>query len=108
MTTPKLKYRKGDRVRVQTGRDKGKRGEILKVMPKEQRLIVQGVNMVKRHTKPSTTAQGGIIEKEAPIHVSNVTHLDPKDDKPTKVGFKFLEDGSKVRFARRSGEIIDR
>ena len=107
MTTPKLKYRKGDRVRVQTGRDKGKRGEILKVMPKE-RLIVQGVNMVKRHTKPSTTAQGGIIEKEAPIHVSNVTHLDPKDDKPTKVGFKFLEDGSKVRFARRSGEIIDR
>ena len=77
-------------------------------MPKEQRLIVQGVNMVKRHTKPSTTAQGGIIEKEAPIHVSNVTHLDPKDDKPTKVGFKFLEDGSKVRFARRSGEIIDR
>jgi len=78
------------------------------VMPKEQRLIVQGVNMVKRHTRPSTTAQGGIIEKEAPIHVSNVTHLDPKDDKPTKVGFKFLEDGSKVRFARRSGEIIDR
>lgn len=108
MTTPKFKFRKGDRVRVQTGRDKGKRGEILKVMPKDQRLIVQGVNMVKRHTRPSTTAQGGIIEKEAPIHVSNVAHLDPKDDKPTKVGFKFLEDGSKVRFARRSGEIIDR
>ncbi len=108
MTAVKIKDRKGDRVRVQTGRDKGKRGEILKVMPKDQRLIVQGVNLVKRHTKPSTTTQGGIIEKEAPIHVSNVAHLDPKDDKPTKVGFKFLEDGSKVRFARRSGEIIDR
>lgn len=108
MTSPKLKYRKGDRVLVRTGKDKGKRGEILKVMPKDQRLIVQGVNMVKRHTRPSQTAQGGIIEKESPIHVSNVAHLDPKDDKPTKVGFKFLEDGSKVRFARRSGEIIDR
>lgn len=108
MTTPKLKYRRGDRVLVQTGKDKGKRGEILKVLPKDQRLIVQGVNMIKRHTRPSQTAQGGIIEKEAPIHVSNVAHLDPKDDKPTKVGFKFLEDGSKVRFARRSGEIIDR
>lgn len=104
----KLKVRKGDRVEVVSGRDKGKRGEILKVLRKDNRVIVQGVNVVKRHTRPSATSQGGIDEKEAPIDVSNVAVLDPKDDRPTKVGFKFLEDGRKVRFARRSGEIIDR
>jgi large subunit ribosomal protein L24 len=104
----KLKVRKGDRVQVVTGKDKGKRGEILKVLRKENRVIVQGVNVVKRHTRPSTTEQGGIVEKEAPVDVSNVAMLDPKDDRPTKVGFKFLDDGRKVRFARRSGEIIDR
>ena len=77
-------------------------------LPKEQRVVVSGVNMIKRHTKPSRTEQGGIIEREAAIHVSNVALLDPKSDKPTKVGFQFLEDGRKVRFARASGETIDR
>ena len=104
----KLKIRKGDRVEVMTGKDKGKRGEVLKVMPKANRVIVNGVNVVKRHTRPSTTEQGGIIEKEAPVNISNVALLDPKDDTPTKVGYKFLDDGRKVRFARQSGEIIDR
>ena len=104
----KLKIRKGDRVEVMTGKDKGKRGEVLKVMPKANRVIVNGVNVVKRHTRPSTTEQGGIIEKEAPVNLSNVALLDPKDDTPTKVGYKFLDDGRKVRFARQSGEIIDR
>ena len=104
----KLKIRKGDRVEVTTGKDKGKRGEVLKVLPKANRVIVNGVNVVKRHTRPSTTEQGGIVEKEAPVNISNVALLDPKDDTPTKVGFKFLDDGRKVRFARQSGEIIDR
>ena len=92
---------------VTTGRDKGKSGEVLKVFPKRQRAIVQGVNKVKRHTRPSNTQTGGIIEKEATIHVSNLAHLDPKDDTPTRVGYKFLEDGRKVRYAKRSGEVID-
>jgi large subunit ribosomal protein L24 len=105
---PKLKVKKGDTVIVTTGRDKGKRGEILKVIPAELRVVVQGVNVVKRHTRPSPRGQGGIVEKEAPIHVSNVAHIDPKDDKPSRVGFKTLDDGRKVRFAKRSGEIIDR
>ena len=104
----KLKIRKGDRGQVLAGKDKDKRGEVLKVFPKERRLIVQGVNVIKRHTRPSTTQQGGIVEREAPVAISNVALLDPSDDAPTKVGFKFLEDGRKVRFARRSGEIIDR
>lgn len=104
----KLKVRKGDRVEVMTGKDKGKRGEVLKVMPKANRVIVNGVNVVKRHTRPSTTSQGGIEEYEAPIDISNVALLDPKDDTPTKVGYKFIDDGRKVRFARQSGEIIDR
>jgi len=103
----KLKIKKGDRVVVRTGRDKGKTGEVLKVMPKDNRAIVQGVNTVKRHTRPSQTAQGGIIEKEATIHISNLAIADPKDDSPTKVGLKVLEDGRKVRFAKRSGEVID-
>ena len=106
--TVKLKIRKGDQVVVIAGRDRGKKGEILRVMPKDKRVLVQGVNMIKRHTKPDRAGAGGIIEREAAIHVSNVALLDPKSDKPTKVGFKFLEDGRKVRFARASGETIDR
>ncbi len=103
----KLKFKKGDKVIVRTGRDKGKTGEILKVMPAANRAIVQGVNRVKRHTRPTQTNAGGIVEKEASIDISNLAHLDPKDDLPTKIGFKVLEDGRKVRFAKRSGEIID-
>jgi len=101
------RIRKGDKVVVLAGRDKGKTGEVVKAMPKEDRVIVQGVNMVKRHQRPSYTQQGGIVEKEAPIHVSNVAHVDPKDGRPTRVGFRFLDDGRKVRFARRSGEVLD-
>ena len=103
----KFKIRKGDSVVVRTGRDKGKRGDVLKVIPAENRVIVQGVNMVKRHTKPSQAGPGGIVEKEASIHISNVAHVDPKDDGATRVGFKHLDDGRKVRFAKRSGEVID-
>jgi len=103
----KLKIRKGDSVVVRTGRDKGKRGDVLKVIPAEERVIVQGVNMVKRHTKPSQAGPGGIVEKEAPIHISNVAHVDPKNDTATRVGFRVLDDGRKVRFAKRSGEVID-
>ena len=102
------KYKKGDTVIVKAGRDKGKRGEIIRVVPEDSRVFVQGVNVVKRHTRPTQTEAGGIVEKEAPIHVSNLAHVDPKTDKPTRVGFKFMEDKTKVRFAKRSGEIIDR
>ena len=104
---PIKRIRKGDNVIVLTGRDKGKRGSVLKAMPKEGRLIVQGVNMVKRHTRQTQTQTGGIVEKEAPIHVSNVALLDPASDKPTRVGFRRLEDGRKVRYAKASGELID-
>ena len=104
----KLKIRKGDRVKVIAGRSKGKIGDVLRVIAADQRVVVSGVNVIKRHTKPSRTEQGGIIEREAAIHVSNVALIDPKSDKPTKVGFKFLEDGRKVRIARASGETIDR
>jgi len=104
----KLKIKKGDRVKVITGRSKGKVGDVLRVIAAEQRVVVSGVNMIKRHTKPNRNEAGGIIEREAAIHVSNVALLDPKTDKPTKIGFKFLEDGRKVRFARGSGETIDR
>ncbi|MEK9677984.1 MAG: 50S ribosomal protein L24 [Rhodospirillaceae bacterium] len=99
--------KKGDRVVVLTGRDKGKTGEVLKMVPARSRAIVQGVNMVKRHTAPSQAGAGGIIEKEATIHVSNLAHVDPSDDKPTRVGTKVLEDGRRVRYAKRSGEVID-
>ena len=101
------KIKKGDKVVVLTGRDKGKEGEVIEVRTADRRVTVRGVNLVKRHTRPSQTSQGGIVEKEAPIAVSNVAHLDPKDNGPTRVGFKTLEDGRKVRFAKRSGEIID-
>jgi large subunit ribosomal protein L24 len=102
------KIKKGDKVVVISGSDKGRTGEVLKVIPDDNRVIVQGVKMVKRHTRPSTANQGGIVEKEAAIHVSNVAHIDPKTDKPTRVGFKFVEDNRKVRFAKGSGEVIDR
>jgi large subunit ribosomal protein L24 len=109
----KLKIRKGDRVVVLTGRDKGKSGEVVRVMRKDARVVVQGVNVVKRHTRPSRTEAGGIIEKEAPVHISNVAHSDPKSGAPTRVGIRVIEakgkgeKPQKVRFARRSGEIID-
>jgi large subunit ribosomal protein L24 len=102
------KIKKGDRVQVLTGRDKGKRGEVLAVMPTESRALVQGVNMVKRHRKPQGLNQpGGIQEKEAPIQLSNLALIDPKSDKPTRVGFRLLEDGKKVRVAKPSGEVLD-
>jgi len=103
----KFKIKKGDKVVVISGSDKGKTGEVLRVIPKEERLVVQGVNMVKRHTRPSGAQPGGIIEKEATIHVSNVAHLDPKSQKPTRVGYKIIDGDRKVRFAKRSGEILD-
>jgi large subunit ribosomal protein L24 len=103
----KLKIKKGDKVIVITGRDRGKTGEVFEVRPQEGRVKVRGVNIVKRHTRASAAQQGGIVEKEAAIHVSNVAHVDPKSNKPTRVGFKFLADGRKVRFAKRSGEVID-
>ena len=102
------RIRKGDKVVVLTGRSKGKVGEVLKMLPSENRAIVQGVNMVKRHTAPGRGQAGGIVETEASIDLSNLAHLDPKTNKPTRVGFRVLEDGRKVRFARSSGEIIDR
>jgi len=102
------KVKKDDEVIVLTGRDKGKRGKVLRVLREENRVLVQGVNVVKRHTRPSPKTSGGIVEQEASIHVSNVAQLDPRDNKPTRVGFKTLEGGRKVRYAKRSGEIIDR
>jgi large subunit ribosomal protein L24 len=104
----KLKIKKGDQVVVVSGRDRGKKGEVLRVIPKEDRLVVQGVHMIKRHQRASPRQAAGIIEREAPIHISNVAHVDPDGGKPTRVGFRFLEDGRKVRFAKRSGEVIDR
>ena len=102
-----LKIKKGDSVIVLTGRDKGKRGEVIEVRPKENRAVVRGVNVVRRHTKQSQqNPEGGILSKEAAIHVSNLALEDPKDGKPTRVGFKVLEDGKKVRVAKRSGEVI--
>jgi large subunit ribosomal protein L24 len=102
------KVKKGDKVVVISGKDKGKRGEVLRVLPKEQRAVVQGVNTVTRHTRPSMQTQGGLVKKEAPVHLSNLMLIDPSSDKPTRVGFKTLEDGTKVRIARASGEQIDR
>jgi large subunit ribosomal protein L24 len=108
----KLKIKKGDRVLILSGKDKGKSGDVLQIVkgkkPGDHRVVVSSVNMVKRHTKPSQTNPGGIIEKEAPLHISNVAIEDPKDKKASRVGYTFLDDGRKVRFARLSGEIIDR
>ena len=102
-----VKIKKGDHVVVLTGKDKGKHGEVLKVMPDENRAVVKGVAMIRRHQRQTATQDGGIISKEAAIHMSNLAIEDPKDGKPTRVGFKFLKDGRKVRFAKRSGEVID-
>jgi large subunit ribosomal protein L24 len=101
------KIKKGDKVVVVTGRDKGRSGEVVRVMPREDRALVRGVNMIKRHQKQSMKEEGGIIRKEATIHLSNIAIADPKDGKPTRVGFKILDDGRKVRFAKRSGDLID-
>ncbi|GAA5252266.1 50S ribosomal protein L24 [Candidatus Rickettsia kedanie] len=102
----KLKVKKGDEVVVITGKHQGKKGKILKVFPEDNTVIVSGVNLVKKHTKPNQMSEGGIITKELPIHISNIAHIDPKTGNPTKVAFRFLEDGSKVRIAKKSGEII--
>ncbi len=101
------KIKKGDKVVVIAGRDKGRKGEVTLVMPKENRAVVSGINLVKRHQKQSQTTEGGIISKEAPIQLSNIAIADPKDGAPTRVGFKILDDGRKVRVAKRSGELID-
>ncbi len=101
------KIKKGDKVIVLTGRDKGRTGEVVQVLPKEERALVRGVNLVKRHQRQTANQEGGIISKEAPIHLSNIAVADPKDGKPTRVGFKVLDDGRKVRFAKRSGDLID-
>jgi large subunit ribosomal protein L24 len=101
------KIRKGDRVIVLAGRDKGRTGDVLGVLPKENRALVQGISMVRRHQRQSATQEGGITSKEMSIHLSNIAHVDPKEDRPTRVGFRANEDGSKVRFAKRSGELID-
>ena len=101
------KIRKGDKVVVLSGKDKGRTGEVLRVMPKDDKAVVRGVNQVRRHQKQSQSQEGGIITKEAPIHLSNIALADPKDGKPTRVGFKFEKDGKKVRFAKRTGDTID-
>jgi len=101
------KIKKGDKVIVLTGRDKGRSGEVIEVRPAESRALVRGVNMVRRHQRQTAAQQGGIVSKEAPVHLSNLAIADPKDGKPTRIGFKFLKDGRKVRIARRSGEAID-
>ena len=102
-----VKIKKGDRVIVTTGRDKGKKGEVLKVFPSESRALVSGVNVVKRHQRQTQTQQGGIVQKESTIHLSNLAHVDPKSGAASRVGFKILKDGRKVRFAKKSGEVID-
>jgi len=100
------RVKKGDRVIVTAGKDKGKRGEVLRVYPSDERVLVSGVNVVKRHQRQSARAQGGIISKESPVHISKSAHVDPKSDGPTRIGFKTV-DGRMVRFAKKSGEMID-
>ncbi|MEY4879636.1 MAG: ribosomal protein [Pseudomonadota bacterium] len=100
------KIRKGDRVVVISGRDKGKRGEVIRVFPQDERALVSGVNVVKRHQKQTMSQQAGIISKESPIHFSKIAHADPKTGEATRVGFKTLEDGKKVRFSKKSGEVL--
>ena len=103
----KLKIKKGDQVIVLSGRDKGRKGEVLRVLPKDNRALVQGVNMVKRHTRPTQMQAGGIIERETSIHISNLSLIDPKSGDATRVGYKILDDQRKVRYSKRSGEVID-
>lgn len=105
----RLHVRKGDQVLVIAGKDKGKKGKILEAYPSDSRVLVEGVNIIKRHTRPNqANPQGGIVEKEAPIHASNVMVLDPKSGEPTRIGKKILKDGKKVRYAKKSGEVIDK
>jgi large subunit ribosomal protein L24 len=101
------KVKKGDKVIVLTGRDKGRSGEVVQVMPKDDKALVRGINLVKKHQKQTQNQEGGIISKEAAIHLSNIAVADPKDGQPTRVGFRILDDGRKVRFAKRSGDLID-
>jgi len=101
------KIKKGDSVVILSGKDKGRTGTVLEMITKTDRVLVQGVNMVKRHTKQSQTSEGGIVSKEASVHISNVALADPKDGKATRVGIKTNDDGTKVRFAKRSGDLID-
>lgn len=103
----KWRIKKGDTVIVMTGKDKGKTGEVLSVIRKDHKILVKNINIVKRHTKASMQNAGGIVEKELPIHVSNVMHKDPKTQQPTRVGYKILENGKKIRYAKKSGEPID-
>jgi large subunit ribosomal protein L24 len=100
------KIRKGDKVVILAGKDKGRTGEVVQVMPKEDKAVVRGINMIARHQKQSASQEGGIVRKEAPLHLSNIAIADPKDSKPTRVGFE-LRDGKKVRIAKRSGEVIN-
>ena len=104
----KLKLKKGDKVIVIAGKDKGKTGEITKVLVKESKVLVSGINMAKRHTKPSQENAGGIVSKEMPIHISNVAFVDPKTSKATRLGVKMDKDGHKVRVAKKSGEVVDK
>jgi large subunit ribosomal protein L24 len=108
MSAPKLKIRKGDTVIVIAGRDKGKRGEVTKVLPAENRVMVEGVNLVQKHKRATPMSAGGIETIGQTIHVSNVAHIDPKTDKPTRVGYQIKEDGTKMRVARGSGEALDK
>jgi large subunit ribosomal protein L24 len=105
---PKLKIKKDDNVVVISGRDKGKQGKVLRVFPAEARAVVQGVHVARRHQAARMGDPGGIVEKELTIHISNLAHIDPQTNKPTRVGYKFLDGGRKVRVARRSGEVIDK
>jgi large subunit ribosomal protein L24 len=100
------KVKKGDKVIVTAGKDKGKRGEVLRVYPSEERVLVSGVNVVKRHQRQTARVQGGIVSKESPVHISKIAHVDPQSDGPTRVGFKMV-DGRMVRYAKKSGEMID-
>ena len=101
-----MKIKKGDMVSVVAGKDKGKTGKVTKVLTKKSKAFVEGINLVKKHTKPSQTNKGGIETVEMPIHLSNLMMLDPKTNKPSRVGFKFLEDGKKIRFLKKSGETV--
>jgi large subunit ribosomal protein L24 len=103
----KFRIKKGDTVCVISGKDKGKSGQVLKMLREDSRLIVQGVNLVKKHQKQTVSQEGGVVQKEASLHISNVAHVDPVSKKPTRVGYKFLKDGNKVRVAKRSGETIE-
>jgi large subunit ribosomal protein L24 len=107
---PKARVRKGDQVVVISGKDRGKRGRVLQVLPKTSRILVEGIQMVKRHTKPNPqkNVKGGIVERESSIHLSNVMLVDPDADAPTRLGARYLEDGTKVRVARKSGAVLDK